>query len=165
MRTPASIAGHPIHPMLVSIPIGLWLFSLVCDIVFVGGGGGPSWATVALYTAAGGIVGALLAAVPGFIDMLSLPDGPRRTALVHMSLNLTVVALYVINVWTRMASPESARFPLLLSLAGVTLLAVSGWLGGKMVYRHGVAVDTEAATAREAPRPDARRYDTRHVHS
>ena len=62
MRTPASIAGHPIHPMLVPIPIGLWVFSLVCDIVFTVGGKNPDWATVALFTMGGGIVGALLAA-------------------------------------------------------------------------------------------------------
>ena len=44
MRTPASIAGHPIHPMLVPIPIGLWIFSLVCDLVHAGGSGNPAWA-------------------------------------------------------------------------------------------------------------------------
>ena len=45
MRTPASIAGHPIHPMLVPIPIGLWLFSLVCDIVHAAGNTNPDWPT------------------------------------------------------------------------------------------------------------------------
>src|SRR6476661_2694429 len=73
VRTPANIAGHPIHPMLVTIPIGLWIFSFVCDLAFVFGRGAPVWSTVALYTMAGGIVGALAAAVFGFIDLLSLP--------------------------------------------------------------------------------------------
>lgn len=50
MRTPASIAGHPIHPMLVPIPIGLWIFSLVCDLIHAGGNTNPAWSTVALYT-------------------------------------------------------------------------------------------------------------------
>jgi len=141
MRTPASIAGHPIHPMLVPIPIGLWLFSLVCDLIHAGGSTNPAWSTVALYTMGGGIVGALLAALPGLIDLLSLPAGPRKTALIHMSLNLTVVALYVINVWMRVSAPEKSGAALWLSIIAIGLLVISGWLGGKMVYVHGIAVD------------------------
>ena len=54
MRTPASIAGHPIHPMLVPVAIGLWLFSFACDIIYAAGVSGD-WKTVALYTMIGGI--------------------------------------------------------------------------------------------------------------
>jgi uncharacterized membrane protein len=54
MDTPAQVARHPIHPMLVPIPIGLWIFSLVCDGVYHAGWGGGTWKTVALYTMAGG---------------------------------------------------------------------------------------------------------------
>ena len=143
MRTPASIAKHPIHPMLVPIPIGLWVFSLVADIARVMGSPDPAWPTVAFYTMVGGIIGALLAALPGLVDLLSLPAGPRKTAIAHMTINLTVVALYVINVWMRWRSPADLEVPFWLSLAGIGLLLVSGWLGGKMVYEHGVAVDTE----------------------
>ena len=143
MRTPASIAKHPIHPMLVAIPIGLWIFSLFCDLARVAGSADPAWPTVALYTMAGGVVGALVAAIPGFIDLLSLPPGPRRTALVHMSINLTVVGLYVVNFWMRWSNPADLEAPFWLSVAAIGLLVISGWLGGKMVYVHGVAVDTE----------------------
>jgi uncharacterized membrane protein len=145
MRTPASIAGHPIHPMLVTIPIGLWIFSLVCDLVHAGNGS-PVWATVAFYCMAGGIVGALLAAVPGLIDLVSLPAGPRGTALTHMGINLTVVALYAVNLWMRMGSPERPGNLVWLSLVSVLLLAVSGWLGGKMVFEHGIGVNTDGQT-------------------
>jgi uncharacterized membrane protein len=142
MRTPASIAGHPIHPMLVPIPIGLWIFSLVADLFVAGGSANAAWPTVALYTMGGGIVGALLAAVPGLIDLVSLPAGPRRTALIHMTINLTVVALYAINLWLRVGSPEKAGGLVWLSILAIGLLVISGWLGGKMVYEYGVAVDT-----------------------
>ena len=154
MRTPASIAGHPIHPMLVPIPIGLWLFSLVCDIVHAAGNTNPDWPTVALYTMGGGIVGALLAAVPGLIDLLSLPAAPRKTALVHMSINLTVVVLYVINLWMRARNPGEPGALIWLSLFAIGLLVISGWLGGKLVYEMGVAVDTTGAvnTTRTPPR-------------
>ena len=143
MRTPASVAGHPIHPMLVTIPIGLWAFSLVCDLIRVFGGTDPAWSTVALYCIGGGIIGALLAAIPGFIDLLSLPAGlMRRTALYHMAINLTVVVLFVINLWMRASTPQSLGGALWLSIIGIGLLLISGWLGGKMVYTLGVAVDT-----------------------
>lgn len=142
MRTPANIAGHPIHPMLVPIPIGLWIFSLFCDLMYFGGSANPAWPTVALYTLAGGIAGALLAAVPGLIDLLSLPAGPRPTALAHMTINLTVVALYAVNLWLRLSAPENLNVSLWLSLIAIGFLVISGWLGGKMVYVLGVAVDT-----------------------
>ena len=148
MRTPASIAGHPIHPMLVPIPIGLWIFSLVCDLVHEGGSPNPAWATVALYTMGGGIVGALLAAVPGLIDLVSLPPAPRRTALAHMAINLTVVALYAVNFWLRMDAPESPGGLIWLSVLAIGLLIISGWLGGKMVYELGVAVNAPPDTKR-----------------
>ncbi len=152
MRTPANIARHPMHPMLVPIPIGLWIFSLVCDVVYFSGWGGEAWRTVAFYNMVGGVIGALVAAIPGLIDLLSLPPEPRRTALVHMSINLTIVALYVVNIWLRIANPDQLRVPFALSLIAVALLTVSGWLGGKMVYEHGVAVDTgEASTGARAP--------------
>ena len=86
MRTPANVAGHPIHPMLITLPIGLWVFSFVCDLFFVFGSGAPVWSTVALYTMAGGIVGALAAAIPGFIDLLSLPARAKRRSSTWRSI-------------------------------------------------------------------------------
>jgi uncharacterized membrane protein len=152
MHTPAQIAKHPIHPMLVAMPIGLWVFSLVCDIVRATGSPNEDWAVVALYTMVGGIVGALVAAVPGFIDMLSLKGSVKRIALTHMAINLTVVALYAVNVWMRTTGAD-AGLALLLSVVAMAALGVSGWLGGKMVYLHGVAVEEPpepAAPMREA---------------
>jgi uncharacterized membrane protein len=141
MRTPASIAGHPIHPMVVPIAIGGFLLSFVFDIVCLVTGSMDPWTTVAYYTMIGGIVGALAAAVFGFTDLLSLPAGQtRHIGLTHMGINLTVVVLYVVNAWLRHGNPTSLKLPMLLSLVGVLLLIVSGWLGGKMVYEAGVGV-------------------------
>lgn len=146
MRTPANIAGHPIHPMLVTIPIGLWIFSLVADLAGLRSADAPTWSTVALYAMVGGIIGALAAAIPGLVDLLSLKDRPvRKTALIHMSINLTVVVLYAINAWTRYNHSVTGGVSLALSVLGVAMLAVSGWLGGKMVFLAGVGVDTEQA--------------------
>src|SRR4051794_31438065 len=115
MRTPANVARHPIHPMLVPIPIGLWIFSLVCDLVYAFGWGGDVWRTVAFYNMVAGVIGALIAAIPGLIDMLSLPARPKRTAMVHMALNLTIVALYVVNIVVRTGNPDRYTLPLWLS--------------------------------------------------
>jgi len=65
MQTPASIARHPIHPMLVPIPIGLWIFSFVCDLVYRFGGAAEPWTTIALYSMVGGIIGACSRRFPG----------------------------------------------------------------------------------------------------
>jgi uncharacterized membrane protein len=153
MRTPASIARHPIHPMIVPVPIGLWLFSLVCDLVFRFGGGSANWELVAWYTMIGGIVGALIAAVPGFIDLLSLPKNVQRVAITHMALNLTIVALFAINAYVRRDGVTDVAIG--LSVIAVALLVVSGWLGGKMVYEHGAAVDTQASLYRGPERRKA----------
>jgi len=133
--------------MLVAIPIGLWIFSLVCDLVPAFGGTSENWAIVARYTMVGGIIGALIAAVPGFIDMLALPAPVKRIAIMHMSINLSVVAVSVINDYLRYRGVESST-PVWLSVIAVAMLAVSGWLGGKMVYVHGVAVETPPEAVR-----------------
>ena len=143
MRTPASIAGHPIHPMLVTLPIGLWIFSFVCDLLFVLGSGASLWYTLGYWTMIGGLAGAALAAIPGVIDMLSLAGKPKKLALTHMSLNIAVVVLYAVNLGMRLTGEPVAGFPLALSGIAVALLAASGWLGGHMVYVHRVAVNED----------------------
>ncbi|MCM2253883.1 MAG: DUF2231 domain-containing protein [Ramlibacter sp.] len=163
MRTPANIAGHPIHPMLVTIPIGLWLFSLVADLVALRSAAPQSWSLVAFYSMIGGIVGALAAAVPGLVDLLSLKDRAiRKTALIHMSMNLTIVALYVVNAWMRANASVTGDVTLGLSVLAIALLVVSGWLGGKMVYLSGVGVSGED-TAPQNAAPPSREGDHRHA--
>jgi uncharacterized membrane protein len=99
----------------------------------------------------GGLIGALCAAVPGFIDLFFLflhkGDVPpvKKIALTHMAVNLTVVVLYAINIWLRATNPASVgtslSTPVVLSIIGVVLLFVSGWLGGQMVHVYGVGVE------------------------
>ncbi len=145
MQTPASIAKHPIHPMLVVFPIGLWIFSLVCDLIGLGVAEPAVWFTVAFYAMVGGLIGALAAAVPGLIDLLYYKGGAppvKKTALMHMSINLAAVVLYAINIWLRAGAPDRhTSLAILLSIIGVCMIAVSGWLGGQMVHIYGVGVE------------------------
>jgi uncharacterized membrane protein len=129
-------------------PIGLWIFSLACDLIRLAGAPGDAWITVALYSMVGGLIGALCAAVPGLIDLLYYKGGTppvKKIALTHMTINLIVVVLYAINIWLRASTLDikdaGMSTPVLLSIVGVALLFVSGWLGGQMVHVYGVGVE------------------------
>ena len=99
MSSPASIRSHPIHPMLIVFPIALWIFSLICGFIYYAGPHNVFWKGVAFYTIVAGVIGALLAAIPGFIDYLSLTNRRvKRIATTHMVLNLIVVALFLVNL-------------------------------------------------------------------
>jgi uncharacterized membrane protein len=93
-----------------------------------------------------GIVGALAAAIFGFLDLLAIPTGTRafRTALVHMALNLAVVALFAVGFAlrrSRLDEPDGTPIGVLaLSVVALAVLGVSGWLGGMLTYRYGVRV-------------------------
>lgn len=146
MAGPAKIKGHPIHPMVVPFPIALWIFSLAADLVYAFGWGDGTWTDVAFYAMAGGVVGAIAAAVPGAVDFASVTSPPvRRIARWHMSINLTLVALYVVNLWLRAEGTPGAALPVVFSFVGVGLLGVSGWLGGELVYVRRVGVAPERA--------------------
>jgi uncharacterized membrane protein len=147
METRATVAKHPIHPMLIPFPIALWIFSLACDLIFLFGFGGPVWKDVALYTMIGGIIGGLAAAIPGYIDYRSLTDPVVvRVAQMHMAINVGLVILFTVNAGLRLLNGPEAVLPVVLSFLGVAALGVSGWLGGELVYVQGVAVQAERHT-------------------
>ncbi len=151
MKTPAQIARHPIHPMLITLPIGMFVFALAAQLIYYYGGA-ATWLSAASYAMAGGIIGGVLAAVPGFIDLLSMPPSkPRQIAIWHMSLNLTVVGLFAVAFALNMTG--SITVALIIAAIGVGILAISGWLGGSMVYVHRVAVsEPERLDTKPQPR-------------
>lgn len=149
MASPASVKKHPLHPMLVAVPIGLWVFALVCDIVAATGATGP-WKTVALYSVVGGIVGALIAAVPGLIDYFSIDEAAmKRIATFHLVVNVGALLVFAIDLWARLALPTTSFVPLILSIIGVIGIGIGGWLGGEMVYVKGMAVEAVEKLAKK----------------
>jgi uncharacterized membrane protein len=156
MTTRVSIAGHPIHPMLVTVPIGLWVFSLICDFAYLGTDD-ARWAVTAYFTLAGGVVGALVAAVPGLIDLLGLHDSRAvRIGTYHLVLNLAIVAVQAVNFWLRMQDggyPDV--LPRAMSIVAVIVLVISGWLGGQLVHVFGVTQPSHEhqAVHRDEPHP------------
>jgi uncharacterized membrane protein len=145
--------GHPFHPMLVTVPIGAWVCSFVFDVASYAVDQPGFLASGSTWLIAIGVVGALAAAMVGFLDLTAIPTGTRafRTGLVHMTLNLAVTAAFVANFFWRQAGSDQAvpagPGPLLLSALSLAALAVSGYLGGKLAYRYGVRVADEAVQA------------------
>ncbi|MBO0692595.1 MAG: DUF2231 domain-containing protein [Acidimicrobiaceae bacterium] len=144
--------GHPFHPILVTIPIGAWVASLVFDIVSrVNSAGSPSLVDAAYWLIAIGLIGAVVAALFGLLDLLTIPRATRarRVGVTHMALNLAIVALFIANFFWRHSNggysvAKVHPGQLALSAVGVFLLLVSGWLGGMLSYRYGVRVVDEA---------------------
>lgn len=135
---------HPLHPALVHFPIGLFILSFILDLVsYLDASNGVVRAS--FYAMSFGIVGALLAALAGFADWseIRLDHPAKKTANIHLTLNLSATALFGINLFLRMRQLDQATTPLiamLLSFVGVGMILVSGYLGGTMVYNDGVGV-------------------------
>lgn len=153
--------GHPFHPILVTVPIGAWTASLVFDIASHVTASPAFLAQGSLWLIVVGVAGALAAAYAGFLDLSGIPAGTQafRTALVHMTMNLVVVAGYAAGFAWRYGSYHHpgpvAAGPLALSVVCLALLGVSGFLGGKLAFRYGVRVADEATQASGFTRPDA----------
>ncbi len=146
MESRAKLFGHPVHPMLIPFPLGLLVTSVAFDIVHLLTDNGK-WAEVAHWMIAAGIVGGLAAAPPGWIDWFAIPPGTRAKAvgLWHGVGNLVVVGLFAVSWLVRRDAPrELDGSAFVLSLAGVALAVVTGWLGGELVDRLGVGVDRGA---------------------
>jgi len=143
--------GHPFHPILVTVPIGAWVSSLVFDIGSLIVGDPGFLARGSLWLIAIGVVGALVAALVGALDLLAIPRGTPafRTGLTHMSLNLAVTAAYVAGFFWRRTTDEGpvGAGPLGLSIVALLALGASGYLGGKLAYRYGVRVAAESTQA------------------
>jgi uncharacterized membrane protein len=158
MRSKFSIGGHPIHPMLVGLPIGLFVWAFVADLVYLGTDD-LTWYYISFWTGIAAIVTALMAALPGFGDYATMAVHSRAMgiATLHMLLNLGIVGLFlaaaVLQIGEGAVAGARLSAVVVLHAVGVGALALSGWLGGQMVYRHHLGVvpeNEEVARAEEA---------------
>ncbi len=147
MESRTKFLGHPIHPMLVVFPLGLFITAVIFDIIYLITGI-QLFTVIAFYDIAGGILGGLTAAVFGFHDWLHIPRKTRanRIGTVHGAGNVTLVALFLVSWILRLGSPrrKPTVVALIFSFAGVCLGFLTAWLGGELVYRLGVAPDKGA---------------------
>jgi uncharacterized membrane protein len=141
----ANLMGHPLHPILVTLPIGLFSAVLLCDVIF--------WynaeaglATAALWLLGAGLIAAAAAAVAGLVDF----TGDRRIrdisdAWQHAIGNVIMVLVQAFSFYYRYRYGTSAVVPvgLTLSVIAMAILLFTGWKGGELVFRHRVAVYDE----------------------
>jgi uncharacterized membrane protein len=141
-RSTASIAGHPIHPMLIPFPIAFFVGTFACDLVYWQTSN-SAWAAATPWLLGAGLVMAALAAVMGLIDVFG-DQQIRQLSTVwwHAGANVLVVLIEFFNLFFRYQQGPAAIVPngLLLSLLAVVLLLFSGWKGGELVFRGRVGV-------------------------
>lgn len=150
MRSKASFRGHPIHPALIPFPFaflyGAFLFDLAGRVAER-----PSWWTTGAYLGLVGIVAALIAAVPGFIDYFNTvppKSSGKKRATKHMLVNLGAVILFAV-AWAIRGNAEVVPDSTVLVLEGIgiVLLTAGGWMGGVLVNRNQIGVDHRYARA------------------
>ena len=134
MQGKATFAGHPIHPVLVAFQIGFYVGSLVSDIIYMVTKA-PMWIGFSEALIGFGVIGSLLAALFGFIDYFTapMPSEVKATATKHMLINLVVTVLFAVDFFMRQTDGTST-IGYGLSVVGVILLLVAGWLGGHLAY-------------------------------
>jgi uncharacterized membrane protein len=141
-KSTASIAGHPVHPMLVPFPIAFFVATFVCDLVYWQTIS-AAWATAAVWLLGAGLVMAAFAAIVGLIDVF----GDQRIRALndvwwHAGGNVFVVLIELYSFYARYTEGAAATAPkgLVISLVAVGILLFTGWKGGEMVYRYRVGV-------------------------
>ncbi len=146
MESRAKLFGHPIHPMFVAFPLGLFATAVIFDIIALASRNG-AWSDIAFYMIAAGVIGGLVAAVFGLIDWTAIPAHTRASyiGLWHGVGNVVVVVLFAISWYLRYGNPaDPGATAYVLSFVGVALALVTGWLGGELVDRLGVGVSPGA---------------------
>ena len=142
--------GHPFHPILVTLPIGAWIASVVFQIAALASDREATFAEGAFWLIIIGVIGAAFAAVFGLLDLMTIPSGTpaRRTALTHMTINAAVLVLFVVVAlsWPD-GRDEVTGTQVALTVVGLLALSVSGWRGGKHSYHYGVRVADERTQA------------------
>jgi len=146
MESKAKLFGHPIHQMLIVFPLGLLATSVIFDIVYLSTKNNY-WAGISYWLIAVGVIGGLVAAIFGLIDWLAIPAMTRAKSvgLIHGLGNVLVVGLFIGSWLLRRNNPyDPQTLPLALSFSGCLISTLTAWLGGELVVRLGVGVDTGA---------------------
>lgn len=146
MKGGAKLLGHHVHPMLIVFPLGLLSTSVVFDWIYYASGT-STFAVVAYWLIAAGIVGGLLAAIFGVIDWMAIPSDTRAKTIgaIHGTVNFVALIVFAVSLYLRTglaADPPMAA--MLISVGGAALALVGGWLGGELVERLGIGVDEGA---------------------
>lgn len=149
MKSKASLKSHPLHPMLVSFPIAFFVGALLFDLAALLSDHQSLRAT-GYHLVIAGIIGSVLAAVPGFLDYLKTvpPDSSaKKRAAKHGLLNTANLLLFIVVFFLKKSGSLGLPLLVLLEAVGVGIMATAGWLGGTLVYRNQIGVDPRYASA------------------
>ncbi|MFL6676525.1 MAG: DUF2231 domain-containing protein [Massilia sp.] len=137
----STLAGHPLHPMLIVAPAALLPFAAILDAMHRATDN-DDYANAAYYSLAGGLIGGLAAGVAGAMDYLTIQPQTevKRTANLHAALNSGALALTAANLAMRKNEYKHTGGSLALSALAAFGVVVSGWFGGRMVYEQGMRV-------------------------
>ena len=152
MYSKARIAGHPIHPMLVAFPLAFYTATVATLLAYIGTRE-AFWYRFAMVANIAGIATAVIAALPGVIDLLALPRGSRARAagLKHAGFNLIATVLFALTAvvlygtWSHkvMVGGEylfDASIPLALGVVAWVAMVIAGSLGWTLVQTHHVGI-------------------------
>jgi uncharacterized membrane protein len=142
VQSTVAIAGHPLHPLLVTFPIAFLSGAAGADLGYWLTGD-LFWARAAIWLIGAGFVAGLVAALTGMLDFLRIDRVRKRSAgWIHMTSNITAMVLTLFNWALRWNNVEGAILPvgLIISTIVASLLAIGGWFGAELIYRHKVAV-------------------------
>ena len=137
---------HPLHPLLTHLPVALWPGALLFDLLSHLKTVGNTMVQLSFFSMVLGLISAALAVPTGLADWSGVKkSNPAwKLGLYHMTLNLIVFLLFLINVGLRAGSfrteTEITGVPLVLSVIGTALLFWSGHLGSQMIYDYGIGV-------------------------
>lgn len=149
MKSKANIKGHPLHPILVCFPIAFFIGALIFDILALLND--QNFNQTAVHLVIAGLIGGLVAAVPGLIDFIfTVPPNStgKKRAAKHGLTNLGVMLVFSISLFSRLQmQPPAKAFIVGLEIIGVVLLIFAGWMGGTLVYRNQIGVDHRYASA------------------
>lgn len=137
-----AIFGHPIHPIIVIFPIAFLSGAAGTDLGYWLTGD-VFWARASIWLVGIGLLSGVAAAITGMADFIRIPRARnRRAGWVHMVTNVSVLVLTIINFFLRLGSFTAIIVPvgLIISIVVATLLLVSGWYGGELMFRHKVGI-------------------------
>jgi uncharacterized membrane protein len=137
--------GHPLHPPLTDAAIGM--YSLATGLAIIGALGGiPEEAAVAMWLAlVGGLIVTVPTALTGLLDWLTIDRAAPvwRTATLHMAVMVTSTLLFLVSALLQYRGYEHAyvrNAAVATTILGFVVMATGGWLGGTVVYVHGMRV-------------------------
>ncbi len=141
IKSTASVAGHPLHPMLIPFPIAFLVGTFASDLVYWATAD-TFWARMSLWLVGAGLVTGALAAVLGLTDFLTINRARQQVGWIHFLGNAVALVVSLANVLLRAGNPVGAVLPVGIILSAITtgVLVITGWMGGELAYRYKIGV-------------------------